>query len=107
MEAFEWYGSVAGIVVATVLLVEILKRTLGNQPWFGRVPTWLYAIVVSAVLTATARYGLHTLAGDWLPLFNQAVLSAAVASGFKEWISNGTKPLSASTAARTQRGELP
>jgi hypothetical protein len=40
-------------------------------------------------------------------LFSQAIGSAAIASGIKEWAGNINKPLAASTAARTQRGELP
>jgi hypothetical protein len=104
---FDWYSSIAGIVAATIVLVEILKHFCGNLPWFGKVPTWLYAVGIAIALTMVAHMGLKTLAGNDLELLTQAVMLAAVASGFKEWISNGTKPLSASTAARTQRGELP
>lgn len=100
-----WYTSTGGIVAATIILVEILKRFAGNWPWFGRVPTWLYAVAMSAGLTVAANLWWHTLTGDVYELVTQVIVAAALASGFKEWSSNATKPLSASTSARTARGE--
>lgn len=103
---FTWYTNIGGIVVATILLVEVLKRFCGNWAWFGTVPTWLYAVAVSVGLTALCHFVFQTLPGEHLPLFTQAVMMAAGASGFKEWISNANKPLSASSAARTQKEGL-
>ena len=103
----DWYSSITGIVALTIIFVEVIKRSLGSVPWLSRVPTWAYAVVVSAALTAITHVWLGRLQGDDLELFSQAIGSAALASGIKEWASNITKPLSASTAARTQRGELP
>jgi hypothetical protein len=103
---FQWYGSVTGIVAATIVVVEILKRFFGNTAYMQRVPTWLYAIGISSALTACAHYWWQVLPGNDLDLFTQAIMLAAVASGFKEWFTNVNKPLSASTAARTQRGDV-
>jgi hypothetical protein len=103
----DWYSSIAGIVALTIILVEIVKRSLGSVPWLSRVPTWLYAVVVSAGLTAITHIWFGTLQGNDLELFSQAIGSAAIASGIKEWVGNINKPLSASSAARTQRGDLP
>jgi hypothetical protein len=105
--SFDWYSSIAGIVALTIVLVEIVKRSLGSVAWLSQVPTWLYAVLISAGLTAVTHIWLGTLQGTDLDLFSQAIGSAAIASGIKEWLSNINKPLSASTAARTQRGELP
>ena len=104
---FNWYSSIAGIVALTIILVEVVKRSLGNVAWLSQVPTWLYAVLISAGLTAVTHIWLGTLQGTDIDLFSQAIGSAAIASGIKEWISNVNKPLSASAAARTQRGELP
>jgi hypothetical protein len=104
---FNWYSSIVGIVTFTIVLVEIVKRSLGQIAWLSQVPTWLYAVLISAGLTAITHVWFGTLQGDDLALFSQAIGSAAIASGIKEWVSNVNKPLSASTAARTQRGELP
>lgn len=107
MGDLNWYSSVTGIVVAVIVIVEILKRFLGNIPWFGKVPTWVYAVLLSIALTMICHLWLKTLPGSDLELLTQAVVMAAIASGFKEWLANVNKPMSASTAARTQRGELP
>jgi len=104
---FNWYSSIAGIVALTIILVEVVKRSLGNVVWLSQVPTWLYAVLISAGLTAITHIWLGTLQGTDLDLFSQAVGSAAIASGIKEWVGNINKPLAASTAARTQRGDLP
>ena len=104
---FNWYSSIAGIVALTIILVEVVKRSLGNVVWLSQVPTWLYAVLISAGLTAITHIWLGTLQGTDLDLFSQAVGSAAIASGVKEWSGNINKPLAASSAARTQRGDLP
>jgi hypothetical protein len=103
---FQWYTSVTGIVAATIVLVEIFKRFLGNVSYIQRVPTWLYAVTFSCILTACAHLWWQTLPGNDLDLFTRAIMLAAVASGFREWFGNVNKPLSASSAARSQRGEL-
>ena len=104
---FNWYSSIAGIVAFTIILVEIAKHSLGSVPWLSQVPTWFYAVLISAGLTAITHIWLGTLQGTDIELFSQAIGSAAIASGIKEWAGNINKPLAASTAARTQRGELP
>ncbi len=100
------FTTIGGIVAFTLTLVEGLKRVLATSPRLGQLPTWLYAVGVSAVLTLLAHYGLGLLQGDIGSLLVQAIVGAALAGGFKGWWDNLTKPLSASTAARSSRGEI-
>ncbi len=96
MDFTNWYTSVAGVVMATIFLVTVLKRLLGNVPYANTVPTWLYAVAVSATLTALTNYVWHTLPGDLWQNMMQAVFMAGSASGFYEWMQTPTKPLAAS-----------
>jgi hypothetical protein len=93
---FTWYTSIAGIVAATIFSVTVLKRALGNVPYANTVPTWLYAVAVSAVLTVLTNYTWHTLPGALGENLMQAVMLAGTASGFYEWLQAPTKPLAAS-----------
>lgn len=102
---FQWYSSITGIVAATIVIVEVLKRFFGNIAYVKAVPTWLYAVAVSAGLVACAHFWWQVLPGEHLDLFTRAIMLAAMASGFREWLANVSKPLSATTVARTQRGE--
>lgn len=91
-----WYTSVTGIVAATIFLVSMLKRALGNVPYANTVPTWLYAVAISSVLTALTNYVWHTLPGNLWQNMMQAVMMAGNASGFYEWLQTPTKPLAES-----------
>lgn len=93
-----WYYSTAGIATATTIAVSGLKRLLGNADGFNKVPTWVYACVISVSLTAIAAYGLKTLTVEvnTVDLFWQAIMSAALSSGAYEWFNNGSKTLKAS-----------
>lgn len=103
----QWYGSVAGIVVATGLAVSILKRALAKVPAFNQVPLWLYAVVISSGLTYLTNQVFHTMPGDLWQLLMQSVSMAATASGFYSWLTSSdegavaslTKPLAASPVA--------
>ena len=98
----DWYSSVGGVVAFTLVLVGILKRLLGRVSGAKDVPTWIYAVGVSALLTYLAHLW-GTLEGTLATLMMQAVLSAASASGLYEWYHNSTKPLSASAASAASR----
>lgn len=107
----QWYGSVAGIVAATMIGVGILKRILANVNVLNQLPVWLYAVVLSAGLTTLANMVWHTLPGDLWQLLTQSVIMAATASGFYEWFNSSpkgvaasiTKPLAESTTAQDQK----
>jgi hypothetical protein len=96
MDFTNWYTSVTGVVAATILAVTILKRALGNVPYANTVPTWLYAVAISAGLTALTNYVWHTLPGNLWQNMMQAVMMAGTASGFYEWVQSPDKPLAAS-----------
>jgi hypothetical protein len=95
MEA-EWYGSITGIVAATIFLVSLCKRALGNVDLFRKMPTWLYAVVIAVSLTAFCVYVIETMTGSFWNLAWQAVSNAAVSSGIYEWVKHIDKPLEAS-----------
>jgi hypothetical protein len=96
MDFTNWYTSVAGVVAATILAVTILKRAFGNVPYVNTVPTWMYAVTISGILTTLTNYVWHTLPGDLWQNMMQAVMMAGTASGFYEWLQTPTKPLAAS-----------
>jgi hypothetical protein len=88
MDLTNWYTSVVGVVGVTAIGVTILKRLLGNVPYVNTLPTWCYAVLVSAGLVTLTNLVWHTLPGElW-----QNMLQA---SGFYEWYHNISKPLAA------------
>jgi hypothetical protein len=95
----QWYGTQAGIIGATGIVVSVLKRILGNVSYANALPTWLYAVVVSAALTYLSVRVWGTMPGDLWPLVSQSVLSAGASSGFYEWLTaHPTTSLAASAA---------
>jgi hypothetical protein len=98
------FGSVGGIVAATMIAVEILKRAIGNRPWFRVVPTWVYAVVVATVLTVgSVQFGLMLDAGVWYVLVAKAIGLAATASGFWTWLREPNDQIRDSDAAIARR----
>lgn len=95
----DWYVSSAGIVIATIFVVSGLKRVLGNVPGASSIPTWIYAIGVSLILTVIARQVFGTMPGPFVQVAYQVAFQAAASSGAYEWFHNGGKPLSASAAS--------
>lgn len=89
----QWYSTVAGVVAATLLGVSILKRALGNVSGINQVPTWMFAVAVSALLTFLTNRVWKTLPGELWQLMMQSVFMAAAASGFYEWLNGPTKTL--------------
>ncbi len=84
-----WYTSVAGIVAASILIINVLKRLLVNVDVLNKIPTWLLVVVVAGLLTYFANMKWHTLPGDsWVELIMQSIFTAAASSGFWEWMGN-------------------
>lgn len=96
MNEFTWYTSVVGIVAATMLLVSIVKRAFGNVAYANTVPTWVYAVGISGLLTFLTNRVWATLPGDLWQNLMQAVMMAGTASGFYEWLKSPSAPLAAS-----------
>lgn len=92
----EWYGTQAGLIAATAVIVSVLKRAIGNVAYLNTIPTWLYAVTVAAVLTFLAVHVWHTLPGDLWSLMSQSVLAAGASSGFYEWVNRPTASLALS-----------
>lgn len=91
--------SVGGIVALTIGIVHIIKRDLGRVRYLQDVPTWVYAMLVSAGLTYTAHALLRTIEGDLTALIVQAALQALMASGAIETVRTWNKPISETSAA--------
>lgn len=91
--------TVAGVVAATILLVQVLKPMVGAVPWLNRLPTPVYVILVAALLTMGAHDLLGVLPGDRWDLLKQAIYQAAVASGVLEWLRAKGKAIGDTTAA--------
>lgn len=101
---FKWYASLAGIIGANMIAVEVLKRMLAKVSVLNAIPTWLWSVVTAAALTAGSKYfGLLDEAGTWFEVINQVVITAAISGGFKEWLSNGGKAIGDSQAAIRSR----
>lgn len=85
-------GSITGIVIATMFIVEILKRLFTNVTFFQKIPVFIYAVAVSCLLTFIACRILKTKDGfpildmDLGPALWASVIQAAAASGFYSWL---------------------
>lgn len=82
-----WYGSIAGIIVFTIAIVQGLKKWFADSTnFFAQLPTPVYTVVVALVLTAVAHYGLGTLPADQgvARLFMDALTAALGAAGLFE-----------------------
>lgn len=101
--AFQWYTSVGGVGGATIVLVQILKRALGETSYFNKVPVWAYAVTISAMLTVLCVKVFGTLPGSLGQLVTQTVINAAIATGFYEWAGNYNTTLEESADLRPVR----
>lgn len=87
-------GSITGIIAATFVVMEVLKRIFSTNTYFGKVPAWCYSVVVAMALCFVANKVLNNsdgtpmLPGQLTPLLWRACLAAASASGFYSWIGN-------------------
>lgn len=80
-------GSITGVVAATMLVVEILKRIFDNVTGFKKIPVFVYAIVVAAILAFIGNK-LGYLAGKPVFVIWASIISAGSASGFYTWLRN-------------------
>lgn len=97
----DWFANAGSIALATVILVGGLKRALANVSGLQDIPTWLYAVGVSIVLTLIARSVFHTMQGPLAEVLMSAVVAAAVASGAREWFTSGNTTKSLRSSAIT------
>lgn len=125
-------SSISGVILATMFGMEILKRLFQTNKGFGKLPPWVYAIIIAESLTFLAHYGikdengLPILLGRTQTLLWRAFLAASSASGFYTWLNNrksiadaqplgqeNTKPVQLGTTTTTeavipkQPGEVP
>jgi len=84
----EQLGTVSGIVVVAMGLVQIFKLLLGKYKLgiVNNLPTPLLCVGVTMGLTAAASLVLKTLPGEWYNLLWQAALASGTASGFFSWL---------------------
>jgi hypothetical protein len=100
-----YLGTVAGIALATMILVEGVKRVVVSVPIAKDLPTFLYAIVLALGLTALSiALGVFetppTTGREWALLLIQAAVTAAVASGAREWVTKGATTPASSAAGK-------
>jgi hypothetical protein len=96
---FSELSTISGVVAATLIVVEVIKRLFKSVPIIADAPVWLIAIVVSVLLTLLANQVFQSLQGDIWALAWSAALSAASASGFHTWLRKPLEgPAKASTA---------
>ena len=87
---FSELSTISGVVAATLIVVEVIKRSTVKVPYIQSLPVWVIAVAVSIALTVLANQVFDTLEGDTWALAWSAALSAAAASGFHTWLR---KPL--------------
>lgn len=82
-----YLGSVPGIVILTMGLVEIIKRLLLKYKvtGFEKIPVPGMAIGIAGLLTLISNLW-GPLQGDWYELVFKAVISAGTAGGWYTWI---------------------
>lgn len=93
--------STTGIVVATMFIVEILKRLLKGMTWFEKIPVFVYAVVIAVILTIVAVQ-LNALQGELYQLLWSSIIGAASASGFYTWLRNPENVKTSSTLGDVQ-----
>lgn len=95
--------SVVGIVALTIAIVHIIKRDLGDTPYLARVPSWIYAMAVSAGLTWLSHAVFHKIEGELAPLLGQTVIQALLAAGAIDTWKNRAKPIAETSVAQWAR----
>ena len=96
------FSSVAGIIVATTIIVAVLMRSLGDKPFFGKVPAFVYVTGISLILTFLANRVWKLLPGSIGVLLWDSAKSALASSGFYTWVTGraGAIEKSGAVAAR-------
>lgn len=102
-------STIPGITIATLFIVEIVKRLTGNVRWLKKTPMFLYVMVIAAALTLLANKVLKTAAGQpMLPgspfqLVWSSLMSAAGSSGFYTWLRKPASSPEKSAAKRASK----
>ena len=98
--------SMTGVMIATTFVLAVLKRTIGNKPYFQNVPIFVYVAGVAMILAFTANK-LGTLEGSTWSLVWKAALTALSSSGFYSWLNgSAVDPLKESRGAREPTAAL-
>jgi len=79
-------ATVSGVVLCTMVIVQVVKKAGASVMIVERTPVWVIAVVVACGLTALASAVLGTLPGELIGLLWQAALAAGSASGFFTWL---------------------
>lgn len=82
-------SSVAGIIVVTTFLMQYIKQWVGTVDYLKKVPTFMYVLAVSLLLTVIANKYMHTLSGSLPQLLYSTASAALAASGFYQWMKDG------------------
>lgn len=87
-------SSISGIIIVTLVLVEILKRIFQKNAGFGKIPVFAYSIGISVILSIIANKllkqddGTPMLPGHLITIIWKAIYASASASGFYSWLNN-------------------
>lgn len=92
--------SISGVVVATMVIVSVMKRSLYQKKYIKTLPVWCYAILIANTLGLLAHYfikinGKAVLLPDtniWVIIWGLTG-AAATSSGFFTWINDPTHNL--------------
>lgn len=95
MDPMEWWSSMAGIVAASVVCGEAIKRWLSDVEGLNAVPLVLYVAGCNLVLTGIAWGVMGAFAEDdpW-QLLVRVVTASLVSVGGVSFATNIGKPLS-------------
>jgi len=85
--------SVGAVLGGTIFLTMLAKKALADTPFLGNLPIWIYVCVFAIGLTYLGNRVLGTLQGDFWLLCWQAVYNGMAASGLREWVYSGVKPM--------------
>lgn len=95
-------SSVTGITSITFLILEILKAYIHKTtPIIGKIPTWVFPIVVAFGLALTANKliyidGKPVLPGNFWVIAGKAFLAALGSSGIHSTLKNIATPIGVS-----------
>lgn len=87
-------STISGVVLATMFVVELLKRIFGKTSYFAKVPVFVYAMFVAIALGLLANkvlrngHGGPLLEGETLSTIWRCAIAAMAASGFYTWLRN-------------------
>ena len=94
------WGSVAAIVIGVCILMEFVKKYMGEMPWFRKVPIFVYVTALSLLLVLITKRLLfveHSMAS----LIWDTLSCALSSSGFYTWIRQARQPLETATGTVT------